>query len=80
MVCDLLGFGEDTYHAVRQLAAKWCAEPSVHGGKKRAAEHRGDHLERVGSLLQQGGDEGTVRRAIISSRNKRCTNDKEEMR
>ena len=35
VVCDLLGFGEDTYHAVRQLAAKWCAEPSVHGGKKR---------------------------------------------
>ena len=35
MVCDLLGFGEDIYHAVRQLAAKWCAEPSVHGGKKR---------------------------------------------
>ena len=31
VVCDLLG----TYHAVRQLAAKWCAEPSVHGGKKR---------------------------------------------
>ena len=35
VVCDLLGFGEDAYHAVRQLAAKWCAEPSVHGGKKR---------------------------------------------
>ena len=26
---------EVTYHAVRQLGAKWCAEPSVHGGKKR---------------------------------------------
>jgi hypothetical protein len=36
VVCDLLGFDEDTYHAVRRLAAKWCAEPSVHGGKKRA--------------------------------------------
>ena len=35
VVCDLLGFDENTYHAVRQLAAKWCAEPSVHGGKKR---------------------------------------------
>ena len=37
VMCDLLGFDEDTYHAVRRLAAKWCAEPSVHGGKKRAA-------------------------------------------
>ena len=35
VVCDLLGFDESTYRAVRQLAAKWCAEPSVHGGKKR---------------------------------------------
>ena len=35
VVCDLLGFDEDIYRAVRQLAAKWCAEPSVHGGKKR---------------------------------------------
>ena len=35
VVCDLLGFGEDVYQAVRLLAAKWCAEPSVHGGKKR---------------------------------------------
>ena len=35
VVCDLLGFDENTYYAVRQLAAKWCAEPSVHGGKKR---------------------------------------------
>ena len=33
VVCDLLGFDENTYHAVRQLAAKWCSEPSVHGGK-----------------------------------------------
>ena len=35
VVCDLLNFDEDTYHAVRRLAAKWCAEPSVHGGKRR---------------------------------------------
>ena len=35
VVRDLLGFGEDVYQAVRFLAAKWCAEPSVHGGKKR---------------------------------------------
>ena len=35
VICDLLGFGEDIYMAVRRLSAKWCAEPSVHGGKKR---------------------------------------------
>ena len=35
VVCDLLGFDEDTYAALRRLAAKWCAEPSVHGGKAR---------------------------------------------
>ena len=35
VVRDLLGLGEATYAAVRRLAAKWCAEPSVHGGKKR---------------------------------------------
>ena len=35
VVCDLLGFDQDTYQAVRRLAAKWCAEPSVHGGKQR---------------------------------------------
>ena len=35
VVCELLGFDEDTYAAVRRLAAKWCAEPSVHGGKAR---------------------------------------------
>ena len=37
VVCDLLSFDEDTYHAVRRLSAKWCAEPSVHGGKGRPA-------------------------------------------
>ena len=35
VVCDLLGFDEKVYAAVRRLAAKWCAEPSVHGGKAR---------------------------------------------
>ena len=35
VVCDLLGFDEGVYGAVRRLAAKWCAEPSVHGGKAR---------------------------------------------
>ena len=35
VICELLGFGEDIYKAVRLLSAKWCAEPSVHGGKKR---------------------------------------------
>ena len=37
VICDLLGFDEETYLGVRRLAAKWCAEPSVHGGKKRPA-------------------------------------------
>ena len=37
VVCELLGLDEDTYRAVRRLAAKWCAEPSVHGGKARPA-------------------------------------------
>ena len=35
VICNLLGFGEEIYKAVRRLSAKWCAEPSVHGGKKR---------------------------------------------
>ena len=35
VICDLLGFDEEIYVGVRRLAAKWCAEPSVHGGKKR---------------------------------------------
>ena len=38
VVCDLLGFGEDVYEGVRRLSAKWCAEPSVHGGKKRPSD------------------------------------------
>ena len=35
VLCDLLGFEEEVYAAVRRLAAKWCAEPSIHGGKAR---------------------------------------------
>ncbi len=35
VVCDLLGFDEDVYEGVRRLSGKWCAEPSVHGGKAR---------------------------------------------
>ena len=35
VVCNLLGFDENVYVAIRHLAAKWCAEPSVHGGKAR---------------------------------------------
>ena len=35
VVCDLLGFDDGVYRAVRFLAVKWCAEPSVHGGKGR---------------------------------------------
>ena len=35
VLCDLLGFDEEVYAAVRRLSAKWCAEPSVHGGKSR---------------------------------------------
>ena len=35
VICGLLGFDESVYQGVRRLAAKWCAEPSVHGGKPR---------------------------------------------
>ena len=35
VICDLLGFEESVYQGVRRLSAKWCAEPSVHGGKAR---------------------------------------------
>ena len=35
VICDLLGFDAPVYQGVRRLAAKWCAEPSVHGGKAR---------------------------------------------
>ena len=33
VLCDLLGFGAAAYDAVRRITAKWCAEPSVHGGR-----------------------------------------------
>ena len=35
VVCELLQFGQDVYQGLRQLSAKWCEEPSVHGGKDR---------------------------------------------
>ena len=35
VLCDLLGFDDHIYRAVRRLSAKWCAEPSVHGDKQR---------------------------------------------
>ena len=35
VLCEWLGFGESIYESVRGLAKKWCAEPSVHGGKQR---------------------------------------------
>ena len=40
LVCELLGFDSQVYRAVRRLAAKWCAEPSVHGGKRRPTNAR----------------------------------------
>ena len=40
VICDLLGFDAAVYQGVRRLAAKWCAEPSVHGGKARPASAR----------------------------------------
>ena len=35
VIRDLLALDDSVYQAVRRLAAKWCAEPSVHGGKRR---------------------------------------------
>ena len=35
VLCEWLGFDERIWKAVQQLAFKWCAEPSVHGGKKK---------------------------------------------
>ena len=40
VVCDLLGFDETIYTAVRRLSDKWCAEPSVQGSKRRPPETR----------------------------------------
>lgn len=40
VLCDLLGFDQSTYEGIRRLPAKWCAEPSVHGGKARPPNAR----------------------------------------
>ena len=40
VICDLLGFDATVYQGVRRLAEKWCAEPSVHGGKARPRDAR----------------------------------------
>ena len=40
VVCDMLGLDESVYEGVRMISAKWCAEPSVHGGKRRPAGAR----------------------------------------
>ena len=40
VLCDLLGFDDGVYQGVRRLAAKWCAEPSVHGSKGRPSGAR----------------------------------------
>ena len=37
VICTLLGLSEEVYEASRLLAGKWCAEPSVHGGRGRVA-------------------------------------------
>ena len=35
VICELLASTKGVYEGVRRLSAKWCAEPSVHGGKAR---------------------------------------------
>ena len=40
VICELLGLDEGIYEGVRRLAQKWCAEPSVHGGKARPKNAR----------------------------------------
>ena len=35
VICNILGFDESVYRGIRLLAQKWCAEPSVHGGRRR---------------------------------------------
>ena len=40
VICDLLNFDATVYQGVRRLAEKWCAEPSVHGGKARPRDAR----------------------------------------
>ena len=36
VICDLLGFDEAMLEAVHRVTEKWCAEPSVHGGKVKS--------------------------------------------
>ena len=36
VLCEWLGFDGKVWKAVRGLAHKWCAEPSVHAGKQRS--------------------------------------------
>ena len=48
VLCDWLGFDESIYEAVRELAKKWCAEPSVHGGKQsKIISMRGKQRQRL---------------------------------
>ena len=58
VVCDMLGFDDAVYEGVRRLAAKWRAEPSVHGGKRRPAGALGRCfaavLRRLGQLRGVG--------------------------
>lgn len=40
LIREMLCFEQSVYEGVRRLAAKWCAEPSVHGGKARPPDAR----------------------------------------
>ena len=40
LICDLLNLPEAAYQAVRRLARKLCAEPSIHGNKPRPPKAR----------------------------------------
>ena len=44
VVCDLPCFDEDVHFTVRSLAAKWGAEPSVHGRYTKSKERQADWL------------------------------------
>ena len=44
VVCDLPCFDEDVHFTVRRLAAKWDAEPSVHGRYTKSKERQADWL------------------------------------
>ena len=52
---DVLGMDERAYQAIRRLSAKWCAEPSVHGGKRRP---RGGEVCGVGGMAWLAGSAG----------------------